>query len=211
MSICRAVLLGIAASVFLQPVSGQPFDYVSTYSGWVFLNDYEGESLGTPRIGTFSDGWLLGGALGKNLCNCYRFETEFFYRNNRSDQWTGPLGTVDWDGRFNNFSSMANLLKDFQALKWHHSTPYAGGGIGAAYLDGEFTTPVSSYEIDETVFAFQGIAGVRTQLTCRLSLLTEYRYFGTSNARLVELSSGGVGGTFGYDSHNAMIGLSLSR
>jgi opacity protein-like surface antigen len=65
--------------------------------------------------------------------------------------------------------------------------------------------------MDDTVFAYQGILGLRTQLTCRTSLLTEYRYFGTSNARLTNNLTAAAQGTLGYDSHNAMIGLSISR
>lgn len=211
MPISRLPLWALAFVALVQPALGQRFDYASVYSGWVFLNDYEGGNVLTPSRGTFDDGWLLGGAVGKCLNNCNRFEMEFFYRNNRGNQWSGPLGTAAWDGRLNSFSSMANLLHDFRGLQGCYTTPYAGAGAGAAYLEGEFSTPAADYRLDDTVFAYQGILGLRTQLTCRTSLLTEYRYFGTSNARLTNNLSAATLGTLGYDSHNAMIGLSISR
>ncbi len=212
MTISRYLLPLLLASFFAFPAMGQRFDYLSIYSGGVFLSDYRGAAPGpVNQIGSFSDGWLLGGAIGKNLCNCNRIEAEFFYRNNGGDTWTGAFGPVPWDGRLNSFSSMGNLLHDFRGFGWRHVTPYIGAGCGAAYLDGELASPSTSYTIDETVFAYQGILGAKTQLTCRLSLLTEYRYFGTSKTNLVEEISDDEVGTFGYDSHNVLVGLSLSR
>ncbi|MBX3420844.1 MAG: outer membrane beta-barrel protein [Pirellulaceae bacterium] len=207
----RSVLIPLALLALAPSAYGQRFDYVSAYSGAVFLNDYRGAVANDARTGTFSDGWLLGGAIGKCLSNCNRLEGEFFYRNNGADAWITPNNNFDWSGRLNCFSTTTNLLHDFRKLSVRRSIPYAGGGIGGAFLDGEFETPAATYEIDETVFAFQGIAGIRTQLNCRTSLLTEYRYFGTSRARLTDVDTDDTAGTFGYDSHNVLIGFSIQR
>lgn len=211
MTYSRSLLPLFLAGVLAHPAMAQRFDYVSIYSGGVFLNDYRGANASINQTGSFSDGWLLGGAVGKNLCNCNRVEAEFFYRNNGGDVWNGGFGPVAWDGRLNSFSSMGNFLHDFRRLGCRYLTPYIGVGCGAAYLDGELATPSTSYAIDETVFAYQGIVGAKTQLTCCLNLLTEYRYFGTSKTHLVEEITDDEVGTFGYDSHNVLVGLSLSR
>lgn len=197
-------------------------DYVSVYSGWVFLKDYHGENeiiTTTSNIGSFNHGWALGGAVGKYLSCGNRIEGEFSYRNNTGNNWsaftTGPFplltSSTNWSGSVNSYSSMTNFIHDFQALSTPCITPYLGAGIGVAKLDGDLSTPTTQSRIHDTLFAYQGISGLKTKLTSRLSLLTEYRFFGTSKTDLVNSSASAAIGDFKYLSHNALIGLSWSR
>lgn len=220
---CYVTFLGLA--VLSSNASAQD-TYVSLYSGGVFLGDYNGEQEVPPppappptilgRNGTFSDGWLLGAALGKRVC-CHenvRIEGEFFYRSTTGDTWNvtrsaGPNISTPWSGRVNCYSSMMNGILEKPVTD--NVVPYIGAGLGFAVLDGELGTLTSQFDIDDTEFAFQGIAGLRTQLTESLGLLTEYRYFGTTEGSLRDRPTQATIDKFGFSSHNVLIGFQLSR
>lgn len=203
--------------------------YVTFYSGGVFLGDYNGEEEVPPplppppavpptptifdRNGTFNDGWLIGAAAGKCVWGT-RFEGEFFYRNTTGDIWTvtpniGAATSTPWSGQLNCYSSMVNAIRDIPFTKL--AAPYIGAGIGVAVLDGELDTATEQFEITDTEFAFQGIAGVRTQLTETLSLMTEYRYFGATSATLRNRTTLAPIDDFNYSAHNVLFGIQIAR
>jgi OOP family OmpA-OmpF porin len=64
-------------------------------------------------------------------------------------------------------------------------TPYAGAGIGIAFLDGNFQTAVLDLEIDDQEFAYQFMAGGSKSLSSSVDLFLEYRYFATTEFDLV--------------------------
>ena len=81
-------------------------------------------------------------------------------------------------------------------------TPYIGGGIGVAMLE---TSAVSAGGIDmgsddETVFAYQAIAGVAYTFGFVWMLQMEYRFFGTEDPTFSNTESE-------YNSHNLFFGI----
>ncbi len=215
--------LGLAV---LSSASSAQDTYLSIYSGGVFLGDYNGEQEELPpppppppptilgRNGTFSDGWFLGAALGKRCCENVRIEGEFSYRSATGDTWNvtrspGPNTSTPWSGRINCYSSMVNGILEKPVTE--NIVPYVGAGLGVAVLDGELGTLTSQFDFDETEFAFQGIAGFRTQLTESLGLLTEYRYYGTTEGTLRDRPTQASIDNFSFSSHNVLIGFQLSR
>ncbi|MEZ6086855.1 MAG: outer membrane beta-barrel protein [Pirellulaceae bacterium] len=192
-----------------------PF-YVSLFSGWSDVDSYQGEApppaINNQRIGSFNDGWNLGGALGTSLNHFLRGELEFTYRNNTADTWTvgpiiGPYVTNDWSGELNSYSGMANLFADFHGLTVCETTPYIGAGLGFTVLDGDFMTPAAQFEIDDTVFSYQFMVGLTTRLTQHVDLFCEYRYLGTETTILADPTGVAGAGAFDYDVDNVLMGL----
>lgn len=212
-------LVALLCCVIAPSVQAEGDPYLTLYSGWAFTDGYSGIDEGPPvvgRWGDLNDGYNLGLALGKDVCG-NRFEVEYFYRNNSAGDWTagpiiGPYVTQDWRGRLNCHSLMFNAVHRFeQHTLCDIVTPYAGAGIGVAFLDGDFSTAAANMEVDDTEFAFQGILGLSTQLTQNVSLLTEYRYFGSTEATLVNTTAATQIGDFDYSSHNVLFGISIQR
>ena len=59
-------------------------------------------------------------------------------------------------------------------------TPFIGGGVGAAFLEGNS----SSGSASDTVLAYQGTAGALYSINEQLALTGSYRYLGTEDGAL---------------------------
>ena len=112
---------------------------------------------------------------------------------------SGPFGEVA------NFATMMNFKVDFLPQRvW---TPYVGAGIGGSWtklsrLGVAGTTIVSNTTFD---FAYQALAGVSYQISPKVSLALDYRYFATTTAKSQDLT----GATFNvpYATQNVMLAL----
>ncbi len=90
--------------------------------------------------------------------------------------------------------------------------PFIGAGIGIAYLDAELDLSVpgfgaASASDDDTVFAYQGIAGVEYEIPtdmATIALGVRYSYFATTDPDF-----GGIEAE--YATHNIMFGVRISR
>ena len=100
---------------------------------------------------------------------------------------------------------MGNVYYDFgqSALK-----PYIGGGagVGRLSLNNHNAGGVTLMDDKDTVFAYQGMAGVMYTLTPNWSVNAEYRYIGTNDAEMS--ASNGSTSKVAYDSNNVILGLS---
>lgn len=196
--------------------------YFSVLGGWNSLDDYNGNDFEFPvppptpaiRRGSFSDGWMIGAAGGRKLNQAIRAELEFAFRSNTADQWFvngNPAG--QWSGHFYSYSIMANLYHDFASCGRMGWIPYVGGGLGIAFLDGDFTTTTLDLEISDEEFAYQFIVGGSKSLTSNVDAFLEYRYFATTNFDLVN-NTPALPVEFGedpYEANNLFVGLRLYR
>ncbi len=187
----------------------QAQEYVSLYSGAVFLNEYDGEGpifVGPPDAnGTFKDGFVLSGAIGQRVGNGYRVELEFAYRGNDGNDWS-VFGTSPLTGTISSFATMLNATRDLDCLSFSYFTPYVGGGFGLVFINGDLNTPATTVNVEGTELGYQGIAGVRTELFNNLNLLTEYRLFGTTDAH-ISTGNGLISEDITYVTQNIFIGL----
>ncbi len=184
--------------------------YVSVFSGWTNIDNYSGDFIALQQRGDFNSGYLLGGALGHYRNDRFRCEVEYTFRNNTAGTWAAgfapPLAVQNWSGELNCHAIMANAFRDINEFGCEFITPYVGGGLGLAILDGDLNTATSTQDIHDAEFAYQGMAGLSTHLTGNLSLITEYRFFGTTESSLRSLPAGTID-DFSFISHNVQIGL----
>ena len=203
------LMFGLAAVLWASAATADG-NYISMFSGAVFLDDYNGGVVVPPAPtlnGTFSTGYVLGGAIGRRLAHGCRAEIEFAYRNNTGDEWNvNGVAVGALDGRINSYANMVNLIHDCDSLRIGPLTPYFGGGVGYAVIDGDFTTAVTTIDIDDTEFAYQGIAGVSGKFLPNVDFFSEYRFFATTNAQITS-ANGLINESVSYVTHNVFLGL----
>jgi len=163
----------------------RPCTYWSLFGGWSQINSYNGNLPGpVTQVGDFNDGWALGIARGRRFGNGLRGELEFSYRRFGADIWSVNGVPSNWNGHLNTYFGMANLYRDWDNWQFAGLTPYIGGGIGLAIIDGSFNTAAASQEIQDAAFAYQAMAGFTKRISCSVDAFVEYRYVGTTETQL---------------------------
>ncbi len=200
----------VAIAVTAMPAAAQdnPGIYIFGKAGanWLANVDLPAFS-GTTRVETEHDVGLTGmGGLGYDFANGLALELELGYRGNDIDSIGGPQ-TLGTDGDISTWSVMANVVGT--ANRDGMVQPYLGFGVGYAQAEVEDLRTINGleYNDDEGVIAFQGFAGLATDVTERLRLHGEYRYFQSGNIPLRAPST-----TFDYENrnHSLLVGLSYS-
>ncbi|MEM6687877.1 MAG: outer membrane beta-barrel protein [Planctomycetota bacterium] len=190
--------------------------YVSVFGGWSDLNDYSGMPIVTPPPpsppqinASYNDGWIIGGAVGLQLTDHIRAESEYAFRDVTGDTWFLNGSPGSYSGHHGVFSIMKNLLWDFEnstAL-----TPYLGGGIGIAFVDAELTTPSSTIAIDDAAFAYQAIAGASAEVKPGVDVFAEYRFFGYDDVTVRSVSTNEPFLDGGFDHDSIVFGVRIAR
>ncbi len=144
---------------------------VAHAEGWYGRADVGYSVAGALEVDTgddldFEDDWMAGLGAGYGFQNGFRLEGELSYRQNDFS---------DFDGDARALALMANLFYDFN--RGGRFQPYLGVGVGGARVETEGLVGPLSWDDDDTVFAYQGLAGVAIPLTERLALDIGYRYF----------------------------------
>jgi len=176
------ILAGVSAIALLSaaPAHGQDLLGIDTSGHWYIqggggLNwalDQDFTFGGATETAEYELGWLAGGAAGYAWNNGFRTEFEATYRSNELDAPSGRLT----DGSVDSIGLMFNILYDIDTGS--AITPYLGGGVGAGYVDYDYTAgPIGSYQDDTWGVALQGIAGVSYAVTDNVDVFADYRYF----------------------------------
>lgn len=208
----KKVLLGSVVMISLtvgpalaQSQSAGPYGEIR--GGVVLLSDSDIDQAGFPTSEiSFDTGGVVEGALGYASGTGLRGEVALGYRTNDTDQLSDPVfGVFPIDGDVTALSLMANGYYDFNAgMPALH--PFVGAGIGVAMIDIEASTfGVTLVNDDDTVFAYQAIAGVAYDFTPTVAGTLRYAYFATANPTFTD--STGVPFDAEYDSHAIMVGL----
>lgn len=137
--------------------------------------------------------------------NGIRLEGEYFHNQinkNNVDKLSGAGGNVTNNALF------LNALYDF-----HNSsmfTPYVGAGIGGDFANVKSVgaNGVGFLKGETLVGAYQGIAGVSTQLDANWAITADYRYIATLSPK-VDSTAGGQG-RLDNASHNLIVGVRYS-
>ncbi len=187
--------------------------YISLHGGGTFQEEMENETDdGTFNFKTDS-GWLAGGAIGYDLRDAYpdigtgRIELEVTSRENDLDEYEDADVETSASGTIKAESIMLNTIGEYRdGLPW---IPYIGLGAGAARLtlDKLATAGTSLVDDEDTVLAYQGLAGIGLQVACRLYLDLGYRYFAVYDPKFTDAT--GVDFDAEYASHNVTLGMRL--
>lgn len=175
------ILGGVASSVSAAP-------YVSGNFGMVSASDstLSGNSSGEMSL---DSGFGFLAAVGNNF-DGLRGEAEIAYRTNDLNE----ISSVPTSGEIVSLSVMGNLLVDLDLSE--SVRPFLGAGIGLTNVEIE-NGPNSA---DDTVFAYQAIAGVGFLLTPITTLDLQYRYFASADPEFDGLKAE-------YQTHNFFAGL----
>jgi outer membrane protein OmpA-like peptidoglycan-associated protein len=148
--------------------------------------------------------WTQHLGLGYAFSNGFRLEGELGHRYNQYS--TDDLASAGLDdGDVHAWTAMANLFYDFN--RGGTVEPYLGVGVGAARINNTVTDAGITLGDNDTVLAYQGLAGLAIGLTDQLDLDIGYRYLQADGANYS--LDDGSGRNFDADySHSAVtVGL----
>jgi OOP family OmpA-OmpF porin len=174
-----AACVVVAAMAFARDARAQ--FYIGAEGGWTGLPNQTDTVTGLfAATARFNSGFNAGARAGWEW-GPWRFEEEYSYRQNDARSLT--IGGVTLNGisgtRHTN-SIMTNVLYDF-TVGWP-ITPHFGVGIGAVdVFDGVKLPGIGQLFNNSTwQFGYQGIAGIRYNLSPTFTLDLDYRYLGTT-------------------------------
>lgn len=188
----KILMLGSVIVAGLLPITASAMDksglYVAFSGHLALTEDADMTSSGVPINTEFDTGFGIGTAVGYDFVgSSLRLEGEMVYRYNRATVSSPSLPGFAPKSDVDSIAYMANAYYDIETNS--PITPYVGVGAGLVDIDG----------ID-TVFAYQGLAGLAYSLNNESEIYGGYRYFGSEGADL----SGGA--TLDYASHSAELG-----
>lgn len=201
-------LFGLVATTGAQADSNdfKPHPYVTLSGGYQNLSDtsLDYEDGVTPSVDVgFNNGYAIGAAAGWQFTPNWRAEGELGYREN-SLYVVMPGGNPDGSARAT--TMMVNGYFDLPTKTIF--TPYIGLGVGAAYLQQDFSSSGTQITDEHSwAFAYQGMIGTSAKLTDNMSANLEYRYKATSEPLYKDTS-----GKFyksSYGSNAVMAGLTF--
>ncbi len=206
----RNQLLGaVAAVALLMPFSASADTHEGFFLGLgagTSINDDATFDNGTNTNSVETDvgfaGLIMG---GYQFSNNWRVQAEFAMRSNGVDNITGTGAAAPFDGDLTAYSLMADAI--YGIPTGTKFTPYIGAGAGMAWIkaDGVETALSATVDDTDTVFAYQGIAGVEYDMTENLKADLAYRYFRTADATFTPSSGADV--DVEYESHTVTLGL----
>lgn len=155
----------------------------------------------------FDTGWTASAAFGRRFSNGLRGEVELAYQSNDVDthnnvqaagipldnedvgvlisgapQQGATVGQVvaDGQGSVDTTFLMANIYYDF--TQYGAFTPYVGAGVGVGFVNVDYSpSGVGIVDDDDTVLAYQLMAGASYDLSERTAVFAQYRYRATED------------------------------
>ena len=222
-----AVILALASTALATPALARDKSwYVGVEGGAMIVEDIDYDVNGVNNATTVDSeyGYDVGGVLGYDFGG-FRVETETSYRKANVDSISstvrtpafganGALGTVasgNYDyagGSTSALSFMLNGLLDFGADDGIQG--FIGGGVGVARVKANYALNNRGDFLNDsdTVFAYQGLAGIRAPLSDHVDATLKYRFFNAENVKLVSVNNGSFEGRF--RSHSILGGLTYN-
>jgi len=187
--------LALALVIGLGVTSSWAGAYFSGNVGAVWLDDSDlDDGIDTGEL-SFDTGYAVTAAMGASYDCGARAEVEFGYRRNDTDELTiDGLGSGSIDGDMSATSLMGNVFYGVPAGVF---SPFIGAGAGFANVKIDLDDVGDE---DDTVFAYQFMAGAGLAVNPALTIDVQYRYFATSDPEFDGMDAE-------YSSHNVMLGL----
>ncbi|WP_375402044.1 OmpA family protein [uncultured Sphingomonas sp.] len=208
-----AVLMALASTALASPVLARDNAwYVGVEGGAMIVEDLDYDVTTAAGVGTSNAisidhdyGYDVDAVIGYDFGG-FRLETEVGYKSAVVDELTSTVtvpafnaaggtfnvasGNRDAGGRTSALSFMVNGLLDFGADDGIQG--FIGGGVGVARVKADsyrLSTRGAFLDDSDTVFAFQGLAGVRAPLTDTIDATLKYRFFNADDVKLVDIGN----------------------
>ena len=207
--ICLVSLLGFSISAHAQDSD----NYVSFGLGITETDDTSFQVAPGTIDTEFEDDWNYSAAYGWYR-EGYRYEVELVVGEDDVSSHTlnggaplaGPTGGINMAG------VLFNGYYDFSTASAF--TPYLGAGLGIAMIEAEGFGVAAIPDVlddDDTVLAYQVMAGIGYEISDRTSLFAEYRYFGTDSADVTtSVSTGSVDTDLDFSSNQFRFGVRIN-
>lgn len=186
-----AAALGFAGTASAQ---SQPGYYVTGEGGVSFLPNLQLKSGGVTGHENLDTGYAYGGAVGYDMGDGTRVELDALHQ---MSNLSGISGTPA-NGHLQSTSLMVNgqydLMHDTQF------TPYVGVGVGAQNVGAS----INGVHDTDWKPAYQAEAGLRTNISDKVSAFAEYRF---SQSEAADLSLAGASAHQHFADHGVLAGL----
>ena len=227
-----AVAMALASTALATPALARDDSwYVGVEGGAMIVEDIKfnitpvAGATGTSTV-DHHYGYDVGGTIGYDL-GAFRLEAEVAYKSATVDAYSSTITTPvrniaapnalvvanpgtypNAAGRTSALSFMVNGLLDFGDDNGLQG--FVGGGVGVARV--KVTEQLNSLgnflDDSDTVFAYQGLAGVRAPITSHIDATLKYRFFTADKVKLVDVAGRGYNGRF--RTHSLMGGLTYN-
>jgi len=207
--ICLVSLLGFSVSAHAQDSQ----NYI-TFGLGITSTDDTSFQVAPGTIDTeFEDDWNYSAAYGWKR-EAYRYEVELVMGEDDVSSHTldGGAPLAGATGGINMAGVLLNGYYDFTTASAF--TPYVGAGLGLAMVEAEGFGVAAIPDVlddDDTVIAFQIMAGIGYDLSDRTTLFAEYRYFGAESASVTtSVSTGSVATDLDFSSNQFRFGVRIN-
>ena len=159
--------------------------YLGAEGGWTGLPDRTDSISGVTAVTARFDGGFNAGVRGGWEFGPWRFEEEYSYRQNGARDLVGNNFIINGNGGDRHTNAiMTNVLYDFTL--GYPITPHLGFGVGAVdVFDGLKLPGIGQlFNNSSWQFGYQGIAGIRYNLSPTFTLDLDYRYVATTQPTL---------------------------
>ena len=185
--ILRSAILGacLALTAMLLPADSRAQIYIGAEGGWTGLPDRTDDILNVTSVKARFDAGFNAGLRGGYEWGPWRFEEEYSYRQNGARDLVGTNFTIKGvSGDRHTNAIMTNVLYDFTL--GYPITPHVGFGVGAVdVFDGLKVPGIGQlFNNSSWQFGYQGIAGIRYNLSPTFTLDLDYRYFAVTRPTL---------------------------
>lgn len=202
------VLSGLITSGAL--FAATPIDglYMGVYGGVIYLPDNVNSTYRflTRSDAVYNSGWDAGGTFGFKG-NHLRYEGEIGYLQAQIKHFSlNGVRQTQSQGYAKAAVAMANVYYDF--CPWIPAfEPYIGGGVGYAWVRAKLNTPAIPPDLrwkgDNSVFAYQGMAGLTYNFAENYALFIEYRYLTTEKVndlgKMFQAHTANVGAVYRFE------------
>lgn len=216
-SIGLAMMCVLAVTIGTASAQTSPGPYVGVGAGVNLLSDSDFNILtGVNVDNEYDPGVAIAGFVGYDFGRVwslggFRVEGEISYRMNEVDVHSvAALGgdQPGSNGDARTLALMANVYHDFATSS--RLRPYIGGGLGVAvvnFSDYGIAAVPDVLDDEDTTFAWQLMGGVSYDITDRLSLGIEYRYFSAEPRLTSSAPTLSVSNDVDFDSHSVLLRL----
>ncbi|WP_235364837.1 outer membrane protein, partial [Sphingomonas sp. ERG5] len=222
-----AIAMALASTALATPALARDNSwYVGVEGGAMIVEDINYDIGAKADASTVDSkyGYDVDGVIGYDF-GAFRVEAEVGYKSANVDSYRSSVttpaflpngsisnvaaGTFDYaGGKTSALSFMVNGLLDFGDDDGIQG--FVGGGVGVARVKASYALNTRGAFLDDsdTVFAWQGLAGIRAPITSHIDATLKYRFFNARNVGLVDITGRAFEGTF--RTHSILGGLTYN-